>query len=215
MPYRRPPEVTERLGQIREQVAAEALEIVATRGWAGASVTAIAARAGISAGALYRHFPSKSDLLVEVFRRAAGRELAVLTDVAGTGVPGESRLGALRRAVAVFARRALDGPVLAFALMAEPAAPEVEAERLVYRRRFRDVFAGLVTAGVARGELPPQEPDLTAAALVGAVSEILIGPLSYARDHGVDADLVGWTCTIALRTAGAPAEPHPATEETA
>ena len=170
----------------------------------------------MSAGALYRHFPSKADLLVEVFRRAAGREVSVLEDVArAEAVAAGSSGELLRQAVSVFARRALDGPVLAFALMAEPADPAVEAERLVYRRRFRDVFAAIVRAGVARGELPGQDPDLTAAALVGAISEILIGPLSHARDRGADPPgLVARICVLALRCAGEPAMSHHELEET-
>jgi AcrR family transcriptional regulator len=195
--------VTARLAQARERAVTAALDLVAAQGWAGASVTAIAARAGMSAGALYRHFPSKADLLVEVFRRAADREVSVLEDVArAEAVAAGSSGELLRQAVSVFARRALDGPVLAFALLAEPADPAVEAERLVYRRRFRDVFAAIVRAGVACGELPGQDPDLTAAALVGAISEILIGPLSHARDRGADPGLVARLCVLALRCTG-------------
>ena len=40
-----------------------------------------------------------------------------------------------------FARRALRGPRLACALLAEPVDPAIEAERLAFRRAYRDVFA--------------------------------------------------------------------------
>ncbi len=46
----------------------------------------------------------------------------------------------------------------------------------MFRRAYRDRIAGLVHAAVARGDLPPQDPALTAAALVGAMGEALIGP---------------------------------------
>lgn len=163
-------------------------------------MTAIAAAAGVSAGALYRHFPSKADLAVEIFRRAAGREVEVLRDVADSDGSADDLL---RRTVAVFARRALDGPVLAFALLAEPADPAVEAERLLYRRQFRDVFAGIVSAGVASGELPAQDPEVTAAAVVGAAAEILVGPLSGASSFGSTGPyLVEQVCEVATRCAG-------------
>lgn len=163
-------------------------------------MTAIAAAAGVSAGALYRHFPSKSDLAVEIFRRASGRELEVLRDVADSGGSAQDLL---RRTVAVFARRALDGPVLAFALLAEPADPAVEAERLLYRRQFREVFAQIVSAGVANGELPAQDSEVTAAAVVGAAAEILVGPLSGASSFGsTGAYLVERVCEMATRCAG-------------
>jgi hypothetical protein len=80
--------------------------------------------------------------------------------------------------VEAFARRALAGRRLAWALIAEPVDPLVEAERLVFRRAYRDAFATLVRQGVASGELPPQNVELTSAAIVGAIGEALVGPTS-------------------------------------
>ncbi len=56
--------------------------------------------------------------------------------------------------------------------------PAVEAERLVFRRAYRDAFAEVVADGVAAGELPDQDPATSAAALVGAIGEALVGPVS-------------------------------------
>ena len=81
-------------------------------------------------------------------------------------------------AVETFARRALRGRRLAWALIAEPVDPAVEAERLVFRRAYRDAFAEVVADGVAAGELPDQDPATSAAALVGAIGEALVGPVS-------------------------------------
>ena len=87
-------------------------------------------------------------------------------------------------AAETFARRALRRPRLAYALLAEPVDTAVEAERLVFRRAFRDVFADRIEEGTASGRLPRQDPQLTAAALVGACAEALIGPLSGAAADG-------------------------------
>ena len=84
----------------------------------------------------------------------------------------------LAAAVEAFARRALKGRRLAWALLAEPVDPAVEAERLVFRRAYAAVFEEVLRGGVAAGELPPQNVELTAAALVGALGEALVGPLS-------------------------------------
>jgi hypothetical protein len=66
----------------------------------------------------------------------------------------------------------------AWALLAEPVDPGVEAERLAFRRAYRDLLAAVLREGVDAGELSSQDPDLTAAALVGAIGESLVGPLS-------------------------------------
>jgi hypothetical protein len=80
-------------------------------------------------------------------------------------------------AVETFARRALRSPRLAYALIAEPVDPGVEAERLVYRGAYRDIFAQVVADAVDAGDLPPQDPQVTAAAVVGALAEALVVPL--------------------------------------
>jgi hypothetical protein len=63
-------------------------------------------------------------------------------------------------------------------LLAEPVDPAVEAERLHFRHSYRDVIAEIVADGVRSGELPDQDVEVTAAALVGAIGETMIGPLS-------------------------------------
>lgn len=157
---------------------AAALELVAEGGYASATVQAVARRAGLAVGSVYRHFPSKSGLFAEVFRRAAQRELDVVAEVAGPGGgPARERIAA---GVEAFCRRALGGPVLAYAQLAEPVDPAVEAERLALRRGYRDVFAEALRDGIATAELRDHDPELTAAALVGGLGEALVGPLSPA-----------------------------------
>ena len=178
MPYR-PTERTEaRRAEVRERIAEAALAQLAEGGYASASVQAVAARAGVATGSVYRHFPSKAELFTEVFRRASGRELGVLAEVAAAdGRPARERIAA---SVEAFARRALAGPRRAWALIAEPVDPSVEAERLVFRHGYREVFKRVLEEGIESGELPPHDTDTVAAALVGAIGEALVGPLSPA-----------------------------------
>jgi AcrR family transcriptional regulator len=73
MPYR-PTERTEaRKAETRERIVAAALDQLAEGGYASATVQAVARRAGVATGSVYRHFPSKADLFTEVFRRASQR----------------------------------------------------------------------------------------------------------------------------------------------
>src|SRR5215470_4800650 len=84
----------------------------------------------------------------------------------------------LEAVVATFARRALRHRRLAWALVYEPVDPLVDEERLVYRREYCRHMAGLLRAGIAAGEVPDQNAELSAAAVVGAIAESLVGPLS-------------------------------------
>jgi AcrR family transcriptional regulator len=158
----------------RDRLVEAARAVLEEGGSVAASVQAIAERAGLATGALYRHFPSKADLLVEVFRDAARRDLVAMQRAAATGRSVER----LEAAVATFARRAMHSRRLAWALVYEPVDPRVDAERLVYRREYCRQMAALLRAGIAAGEIPDQNAELTAAALVGAIAESLVGPLS-------------------------------------
>ena len=177
----RPTERTEaRKAAARERIVEAAIAQLDEGGYASATVQAVAARAGVATGSVYRHFPSKSELFAEVFRRATQREIDVLAELAQDDArPVVERVAA---GVEAFARRALAAPTRAYALIAEPVDAAVDAERLVYRRGYLGVFKGLLDEGVAGGELAPHDTELAAAALVGAIAEVLVGPLSPSQN---------------------------------
>jgi AcrR family transcriptional regulator len=102
--------------------------------------------------------------------------------------------------VEAFVRRALAEPVRAYALIAEPVDPAIEAERLTFRRAYADLFERALHDGVHRGELPSLDAQLTAAAIVGALAEALVGPLER-RQAGADV-LVAGLQTFVLRSVG-------------
>jgi AcrR family transcriptional regulator len=200
MPYR-PTEKTEaRKAATRERIVSAAIDQLADGGYASASVQAVASRAGVATGSVYRHFPSKSELFAEVFRRASAHEMTVFADATA----GDDLTAAERIAVAVeaFARRSLAGPTRAYALIAEPVDPRVEAERLIFRRGYRDVLASVLRDGVESGELAPHDSETVAAALVGAIGEALVGPLApdARRAGGREALVAGLVqfCTSAI-----------------
>jgi AcrR family transcriptional regulator len=168
----------------RELLLHAAGELLEEGGYAAASVQAIADRAGVSAGALYRHFASKAELFVHVFRDAAKRDLAAVDEAAAAG----GCLERLEAAVATHARRALARRRLAWALLHEPVDSLVDAERLAHRRKYCRQMAGLLRQAIAAGELPEQDTELCAAALVGAIAEALVGPLSPLAGQKADEE---------------------------
>ena len=185
----------------REQLLRAARELIEEDGYAAASVIAITTRAGLAAGTLYRHFRSKEELFVEVFRSVCDRELAAMRRAAlDDGVPHTERL---QMVLSTFADRALRSPRLAWALLAEPVDPLVDAERLAYRARYAELVAGCLRAAVLAGEVPDQDFALTAAALVGACGEALVGPLSRREVGAPAAEVLESLKTFSLRAIGA------------
>ena len=101
MPYRSTPKTRARLDAARERIVEAASAQVAEAGYSSAGVTAVAKRAGVATGSVYRHFPSKADLFAEVFRRASQRELDVVKNVTSDeSLPPSERVAAAAEAFA-------------------------------------------------------------------------------------------------------------------
>lgn len=175
MAYRRTDRVQARLTASRDRIVSAAMEIVAEHGYRGCSIGTVAERAGLATGSVYRHFPGKAELVAEVFRTASRREVDAVARAAELESTAAARVAAV---VQTFAGRALRSPRLAYALLAEPADPAVDTERLIFRREYAAVFARVISEGVATGELPEQDAAVSAAALVGAIGEALVVPLA-------------------------------------
>jgi len=201
MAYKRSALMEERLAGNRQRILHAARRLVAEGGYRNAPITAVAAAAGVSTGQIYRHFPSKADLFVEVLSAAVENEIAILRAIASEPVPVGRRL---KRAVETFVRRALAGPGLAWAFIAEPVEAEVDAERIRARRMLGEVFRDLLAQGIANGELPQQDLDASAACLVGAYTEALVGPIAPTRASPRDGErLVEAISGFCLRAVGA------------
>lgn len=201
MVYRRTPRIQARMDSQRAAILDAAIELLAERGYAGCSMSAVAAQAGVATGSVYRHFPGKAELVAELFRLVVTREVQAVELAAEQPGTAPERVVAV---VETFASRALKAPRLAYALLAEPVDAPVEEQRLVFRRAFRDVVARRVAEGVRTGMLPPQDAEITAAAIIGAGAEVLTGPLT-----SDSTDAVSELCTFTLRALGATDATHP------
>lgn len=174
MAFKRSPLMEDRLADNRQRILQATRLLVAQGGFRAAQMGAVAAQAGLSTGSIYRYFPSKAELFVEVLNQAAAHEVEVLRYAVSQGSDFHDRLW---RAVEAFVRRAFDGPFLAYAFIAEPADPEVDAARIAVRKSFGTVFKKLIREGIAAGAFPEQNHDISAACVVGAFTEALIGPI--------------------------------------
>ena len=200
MPYRSTERTEARRAEARGRIVAAARELIAEGGYVAAQVAPVAEKAGVAVGTVYRHFPSKSDLFAEVFREASQHEVdAMRAAIERTEGTAAERIAA---GIEAFARRALRGRRLAWALLAEPVDPAVEAERLEFRHSYRDLMAEVIRAGIEAGELPQQDVDATAASLIGAVGEAMVGPLSPTTNGGDPDVLIASLITFCTRAIG-------------
>lgn len=175
MAYRRTSAVITRLEDNRARILAAARDLVAEGGWRHAHVASVAAKAGVATGTVYRYFPSKAELLAEVLANVSRRERDVVAAIVdGDGTPASRLQGAVK----AFAKRALQGHRLAYAMIVEPCEPEIDAARVVWRANLGEEFVRLVEMGQAQGAFRACDPRIAAACVVGAFMEALVGPLT-------------------------------------
>lgn len=186
---------TERGANTRRKLIDSTIAILREGGYAAANVQTITGRSGVAAGTLYRHFESKEQLFVEVFREVCGGEIDAMRAAASQHTDPADQMDAV---VDTFARRALVSGRLAWALLAEPVDPLVDAERIDFRTRYRDLIGEILT----QHQLAESEIEITASALVGAIGEAMVGPLAPTSKLPGEDDLIAQLQTIVRRAAG-------------
>ncbi|GAA4282905.1 hypothetical protein GCM10022261_04360 [Brevibacterium daeguense] len=174
--------------QRKEGLEQAARQVVARGGFTAASISAVSAAAGCSAGLVYSYFDGRDELLAAVFARASARELAIV-ESAAQEAPTLAELA--DAVVSVFVERAVAGRTLAYALLFEPVPESVQRERI----RARAAYAAAIAEGFRRvgAEVSGTDsadaggadtgrlgicPEIAARGLMGAVLENLFILLS-------------------------------------
>jgi AcrR family transcriptional regulator len=198
MPYRRTENVARRLAARHDAIIAAARQVASDGGMAAVQIAAVATRAGIAAGTIYRYFPAKTDLVAALLAGLADEEIGALRHAAGIA-PGP--LSALSAVIMTFAARALRDRRLAYAALAEPVDAELDAPRLAFRKSLVAEVAVRIEAAAAAGRLPEQDATLAAAALTGLLIEGLVGPVAPDAS-GREREIVQSLTLTALRAVG-------------
>ncbi len=89
MPYRRTENVVRRLAAREQAILDAASALAAERGMAAVQIAAVAERAGIAAGTVYRYFPSKTDLVAALI--ASARRSRARRHARGRAMPRRGR----------------------------------------------------------------------------------------------------------------------------
>jgi AcrR family transcriptional regulator len=149
-----------------------ALELFAARGIRGTSIAAIAARFGITDGAILHHFPTKNALIEAVLERAAERQVDQMTAFVEPG-----GLDAIK-AMSAWGSVVEETPELtafSIVLSAEGILDDSPIRDWEQRRyaAILDLAAGLIREGIERGEIRPEvDAEWEASALIAFLDGI-------------------------------------------
>lgn len=141
----------------RETLLALALKAFADSGYAGASMNAIAASAGLRKASLFHHFPTKEALYLQVLEGIAADMMAMVADARlGTGSFLErlDRLGVL--ATEFFGTHQGAARLLLRELL--DRGPYYEGQGAAGIQSTLDAIAAFLQAGMLQGEIPSQDP---------------------------------------------------------
>lgn len=146
--------------ETRSRLIDAAAEVFAERGYEGATIAGIARRAGLSTGAIYAHYRTKAELLVEVIRQRGETELREMLAADAPDDFGEVVVALGRRldSQAPASRQLLVEAVIA--ARRDPELAEVLGERMAASQRR---IARHLAAGQADGRFPDDlSPDVVA-----------------------------------------------------
>lgn len=155
-----------------EEILDAALAVFTENGFAAARVEDVAARAGLSKGAIYLYFPSKEAMLNALVERSAGALASASERLVATG--GAADPEAAYRAVLTMILTTMADP----AVSAAPRLVLAEAQRFPglaahYRSHVIDTgrrtMLALLEAGVAKGVFRAVEAEAAMRAFAGPV----------------------------------------------
>ena len=179
MSYKRSSLMQERMEQNREAILQSARELIAQGGIKDAQIQAIAERAGVSSGLVYRYFDNKSQVLIEVLSEAIQHEVKILNHIAESELSSKQKLD---KAVTTFVKRAMNSPQLAYSLMFEPVDAELEHERFRSKQLIKQSIKEILVAGKINGEFGFEDLNTAALCVVGAMTFVVIEPLNPSRN---------------------------------
>ncbi|HEX2449681.1 MAG TPA: TetR/AcrR family transcriptional regulator [Gemmatimonadales bacterium] len=143
----------------RQRLLRAALELFTTTGFRATTTPAIAERAGVAEGTIYRHFPGKEQLLNEVYR-AAHRWAAGLVLEPDGSLPPADRLQRI-------GRRLLEGadrdPAAARMLLLSREERHLDERSRDAAREFRGALQQVIASGKSDGVIRAGPAELWAA----------------------------------------------------
>ena len=152
----------------RDRILDAASAVFAERGFEGARVDDIAARAGANKAMLYYHVGDKTALYSAVLLRNFGRVRVALDAALASGGTARQRLEAVITALTRMVQHHPDHPRMMLREIASGAA-SLEPEVLAAMLEVVGVVRALIAEGTAAGEFRAIDPVLTHLMLVGAV----------------------------------------------
>lgn len=190
------PARTDKSDATKTRILEVAHEVFAAKGYVGAALSDIVARAGVTTGALYHHFGGKEGLFVAVAERAEQAVLdAAASSLSAAASPREALESGLSGVLEICARPDFQRILFRDAPTVVGPAKWREIEMRYAFGMMRQTIRDLAEAGL----LDAPDPDITAQILLGATIEAAHG-IALAGDRAAALVAARRTLGMMLRS---------------
>ncbi len=159
-------------GEKKEVILEAAVEVMAEEGYYNTKMSWIADRAEIAVGTIYNYFDSKEEVLEEIFAREFKKRLDFLA-----ALEDDPELTARDRIKSFLEKHFSDiknNPSLGKILVREKEFPRKKSDAIGgYLNQLPKKLAEVLSSAHQQGQLKIDNPDLTAAALFGAIQGVV------------------------------------------
>jgi AcrR family transcriptional regulator len=180
----------------RDRLIRASIGIVAREGLAAATTAAIAQKAGVAEGTLYRHFESKDDLLIAAYRQLKDEVFLQAGAAVDTLAPPRERLKRTWRAIYQAYRNDRDAFLFAQRFMESALAEREGGEGA---QAVAEMVTTLYKDGVASGDFKVAPADLLVSLFLAPISYLLKQEIKGRHwsdeelNAASEAVLAGWT----------------------
>ena len=160
----------ERSAETRESLIAAARPLFAAHGFADAALETIVRAAGVTRGALYHHFPDKTELFAAVFEQVEG-EVAARMGEAIASANQTDPIEVMRLGARFWLDACADPEIQRIVLVDAPAVLGWTRWTEIGNRYNTGLVRELLTSAIETGRIPPQPVEATALTMLGAMRE--------------------------------------------
>lgn len=162
--------------ETRQTILQSALEAFAQRGYSQTTMDEIAAKAGVSKGALYWHFKDKKTLFLAVCEeRASALEKAMRSALEEPGTTLDKIARLLISTLRFCAKNRPFAVILGFLRVRQDPAVGLQAGEPLrtWYSEARSILSQVVQKGIETGEIREVDPSLTASLIIGTVDGLV------------------------------------------
>lgn len=183
--------------ETKQRIARAALTLFVEKGFAETSVRDITAAVGITEGALYRHYAGKEQLAWDLF---STNYISFATELTRARIGRSDFAAQIAAMIQTFCHFFDEDPKLFSYLL---LMQHNESGKLPDSIKTPvDAVRECVIDGMERGDVPPAEPELITASLLGVVLQVATARIYGRIDQGL-SDLAEDLTAICLRVAQA------------